>query len=60
MPDPAIEPLSISHRPDYPFGCGTQWGPLISPRFPDHREHICNRDEGHGGRHRCACGATHA
>jgi len=44
-----------NHAPDGPFGCTTMWGPPVL--FPDMGLHVCNRDHGHRGKHRCKCGA---
>jgi hypothetical protein len=52
-------PPSDSHQPDTPFGCPAGWGPRIAAH-PDGQVHICNRDDGHRGRHKCKCGTTHA
>lgn len=50
-------PLPVTHQPDTPFGCTTGWGPPLAAH-PDGLLHICNRDDRHGGRHKCKCGAS--
>lgn len=42
------------HAPETPFGCAHTWGVEILRGVP---LHVCNREEGHEGRHVCRCGA---
>lgn len=58
MTDTATPQLTC--QPDHPFGCTHTWGPPIAGFGEDGRQHICNRDSSHRGRHRCHCGTTAA
>jgi hypothetical protein len=48
-----------THAPDFAFGCFTMWGPTFNAAGrSDMPLHVCNKPDGHNGRHLCSCGVA--